>query len=270
MSEERHRVNDWPEFDAFLMELMPRLAKMAREGFADPGELYYKSRGQVVTKIDGDIERVAREAIAARWPDHRIQGEESGWNEGRGDTTWYIDPIDGTLNFVRGIPFFSVSIGAFQNGRMVVGHVSDPLREEHFHACSGRGAWLGGKRIQVSGVRDIERATLSLQSTTGSEFVRGTGLMLELHRRFEKVRKFGSIALEMAYVASGRLDFILAGDVRPQPWWDVAGGWALIEEAGGMVEDLKGGAMTDRTDHFVAGHADLLRQFRTWYGVGDE
>jgi myo-inositol-1(or 4)-monophosphatase len=270
MSKEKNRVSDWQEFDAFLRELMPRLAEMARVGFADPGELHYKSRGQVVTKIDGDIERVASEAITARWPDHRIQGEESGWNEGQGDTTWYIDPIDGTMNFVRGIPFFSVSIGAFQNGRMVVGHVSDPLREEHFHACAGRGAWVGEKRIQVSDVRNIERATLSLQSTTGSEFVRGTGLMLELHRRFEKVRKFGSIALEMAYVASGRLDFILAGDVRPQPWWDIAGGWTLIEEAGGAVEDLRGGPMTDQTNHFVAGHADLLKQFRAWYGIGDE
>jgi myo-inositol-1(or 4)-monophosphatase len=263
-------VSEWQELDAFLMELMPRLASMARAGFGNPGELYYKSRGQVVTKIDGDIERVAREAISARWPDHRIQGEESGWNEGQGDTTWHIDPIDGTMNFVRGIQFFSVSIGVFQSDRMVVGHVCDPMREEYFHACAGQGAWLGEKRIRVSDVRDIERATLSLQSTTGSEFVRGPGLMLELHRRFEKVRKFGSIALEMAYVASGRLDFILAGDRRPQPWWDVAGGWALIEEAGGRVEDLRGGPMTDRTNHFVAGHADLLRQFRSWYGTGDE
>jgi myo-inositol-1(or 4)-monophosphatase len=263
-------VNDGQEFDAFLRELMPRLAEMARTGFADPGELHYKSRGQVVTKIDGDIERVAREAITARWPDHRIQGEELGWNEGRGDTTWYIDPIDGTMNFVRGIAFFSVSIGVFQNGRMVVGHVSDPMREEHFHACAGQGAWVGEERIQLSDVRDIERATLSLQSTSGSEFVRGAGLMLELHRRFEKVRKFGSIALEMAYVASGRLDFILAGDVRPQPWWDIAGGWPLIEEAGGAIEDLRGSPMTDQTNHFVAGHPDLLRQFRAWYVAGDE
>jgi myo-inositol-1(or 4)-monophosphatase len=263
-------VNDVQAFDAFLMELMPRLSEMARVGFADPGELRYKSRGQVVTRIDGDIEQVARDAIAARWPDHRIQGEESGWNEAKGDTTWHIDPIDGTLNFVRGIPFFSVSIGVFQNDRMVVGHVSDPLREQHFHASLGRGAWVGTKRISVSDVRDLERATLSLQSTSGSEFVRRPGLMLELHRRFEKVRKFGSIALEMAYVASGRLDFILAGDVRPQPWWDVAGGWALIEEAGGVVEDLRGGPMTIQTNHFVAGHPALLGQFRTWYVPGDE
>ena len=263
-------MSNWQEIDAFLLELMPRLSEMARVGFDDPGELHYKSRGQVVTRIDGEIEREARAAIAARWPDHRIQGEESGWNEGQGDTTWYIDPIDGTMNFVRGIPFFSVSIGVFQNDRMIVGHVSDPMRAEHFHACAGQGAWVGAERIKLSDVRDIERATLSLQSTTGSEFVRGTGLMLELHRRFEKVRKFGSIALEMAYVASGRLDFILAGDVRPQPWWDVAGGWALIEEAGGRVEDLRGGPMTDQTNHFVAGHGDLLRQFRAWYGAGDE
>jgi len=263
-------VSDWQEIDAFLMELMPRLAGMARAGFGNPGELHYKSRGQVVTKFDGDIERVAREAIGARWPDHRIQGEESGWNEARGDATWYIDPIDGTMNFVRGIPFFSVSIGVFQSGRMGVGHVFDPMRGEHFHACSGGGAWLGEKRISLSNVREIGRATLSLQSTSGSEFVRGPGVMLELHRRFEKVRKFGSVALEMAYVASGRLDFILAGDRRPQPWWDVAGGWALVEEAGGGVEDLRGGPMTELTNHFVAGHPDLLKQFRAWYGTGDE
>jgi myo-inositol-1(or 4)-monophosphatase len=263
-------VTDPKSIDAFLTELMPRLAAMARAGFADPGELRYKSRGQIVTRIDGDIEQAAREAIQAKWPEDRILGEEGGWNQGQGDTTWYIDPIDGTLNFARGMPFFSVSIGVYQGGKMVVGHVSDPLRDEHFHACAGQGAWMGAERIQVSEVRDVDRATLSLQSTSGSEFVRGRGMVLELHRRFEKVRKFGSIALEMAYVACGRLDFILAGDVRPQPWWDIAGGWTLIEEAGGVLEDLRGGPMLEQTSHFIAGHAELLRQFRLWYVRGDE
>ena len=262
---ESSNVTDPKTLDAFLMNLMPRLSAMARAGFSNPEGLRYKSRGQIVTQTDGDIEQAARDAICAEWPDHCILGEESGWDEGSEETTWFIDPIDGTMNFARGIPFFCVSIGVAQGGRMVVGHVSDPLRDEHFHACTGMGAWIGEEPIRVSEVRDLDRATLSLQSASGSEFVRNPGVMLELHRRFEKVRKFGTIALEMAYVACGRFDFILSGDRKPQPWWDVAGGWALVEEAGGAVEDLGGGPITEETSHFIAGHPELLRQFRRWY-----
>jgi myo-inositol-1(or 4)-monophosphatase len=263
---ESRAVPDPKDIDAFLSELMPRLSAEARAGFGNPAGVHFKSRGQIVTQTDGDIEKAASAAIRAAWPNHRILGEESGWKDGTDDTTWYIDPIDGTMNFAHGIPFFSVSIGVWQAGKMVVGHVSDPLRDEHFHASLGTGAWMGAEPIHVSEVRELDRANLSLQSTSGSTFVREPGVMLEIHRRFEKVRKLGSIALEMAYVASGRLDFMLAGDVRPQPWWDIAGGWPLIEGAGGALEDLKGGPMTDQTTHFMAGHEELLMQFRKWYG----
>jgi myo-inositol-1(or 4)-monophosphatase len=259
-------VTDPKELDAFLTGLMPRLAAVAREGFGHPGAVHFKSRGQIVTQTDGEVERQAKEAILTTWPDHAILGEEGGAREGTAGTTWYIDPIDGTMNFARGIPFFSVSIGVANHGKMVVGHVMDPLRNEHFRAYMGGGAWLGKEPLQVSAVRELEHANTSLQSTVGSRFVREPGMMLELHRRFQKTRKLGSIALEMAYVAAGRLDFLLAGESRPQPWWDIAGGWVLIEEAGGVFEDLDGGSVTPQSSHFVGGPVELVRQLRAWYG----
>ena len=253
---------DPKELDAFLTGLMPRLAALARAGFSNPGTVRFKSPGQIVTRTDGEVERVAKEAILVTWPDHAILGEESGFREGTARTTWYIDPIDGTMNFVRGIPFFSVSIGVANYGNMVVGQVMDPLRNEHFRAWQGGGAWLGKEALRVSEVRDLDQANLSLQSTAGSRFVREPGAMLELHRRFQKTRKLGSIALELAYVAAGRLDVLLAGETRPQPWWDIAGGWVLVEEAGGVLEDLDGGPVTPVSSHLIAGHGELVRQFR--------
>lgn len=267
-------MTDPRKLDAFLCDLMPRLGDIARRGFGDPGEVHYKSKGQIVTRVDGAVEQVAREAIQGAFPDHAILGEEAGYSPGGEDraragvTTWYIDPIDGTMNFARGIPFFSVSIGVARDGRMQVGHVLDPLRGEHFRAVEGDGAYLGDAEIRVSGIRDLSEANLSLQSTAGSRFVREPGAVHELHRRFLKTRKLGSIALELAYVACGRLDFLLAGERRPQPWWDIAAGWKLVEEAGGVVEDLDGGSVTQVTSHLVAGHPELLRQFRSWYGTG--
>jgi myo-inositol-1(or 4)-monophosphatase len=264
---------DPSELDRFLLDLVPRLADMARRGFDDPGPVRFKSKGQAVTAVDGAVERVARDAILGAFPDHAVLGEEGGWTEGTADVVWYVDPIDGTTNFSRGIPFFSISIGVIHRGRPVVGHVVDPLRGEHFRGVDGKGAWLGEERIAVSEAAAMDQANVTVQSTAGSRFVRAPGAMLEIHRRFQKTRKFGSIALELAYVACGRLDFLLAGEDHPQPWWDIAGGWKLVDEAGGKVVDLAGNPVTPETTHFMAGNpvlvAEVLGTFPELAG-GDE
>ena len=261
-------MTDPREIDAFLTDLMPRLGAMARTGFADPGAVRFKSRGQPVTRTDGAIEQEARRAITGAWPDHAVVGEEMGGEPGEADTIWYVDPIDGTLNFTRGLPFFAVSIGVRQGNRMVVGHVLDPLREEHFHAVAGSGSWLGNERLTLSGIRRIEDADLSMQTSARGLYLRKPGFLAELHRRFQKTRKFGSIALELAYVAAGRLDLLIAGKGKPQAWWDLAGGWALIEEAGGIVVDLERRPLTQQSTHLAAGHPELvdafLELFHSW------
>jgi myo-inositol-1(or 4)-monophosphatase len=260
------------ELDRFLLDLMPRLAETARRGFDDPGPVRYKSKGQAVTAVDGAVERLARDAILGAWPGHAVLGEEGGWTEGTTDVVWYVDPIDGTTNFSRGIPFFSISIGVTHRGRPVVGHVVDPLRGEHFRGIDGGGAWLGEEPIAVSEVTALDLANVTVQSTEGSRFVQAPGGMLEIHRRFQKTRKFGSIALELAYVASGRLDFLIAGENHPQPWWDIAGGWKVVEEAGGKVVDSQGRPLTPKSTHLLAGNPSLVEKvvalFPTLAGEG--
>lgn len=258
-------MTDPRDIDRFLSDLVPRLGEIARKGFEDPGPVRYKSPGQPVTETDSRIEAVAREAILTTWPDHSILGEEEGHTPGEAHTTWYIDPIDGTLNFSRGIPFFSVSIGAAQGGKPVVGHVLDPLRREHFRAVQGEGAWLRDRRLRVSEATDLNEAAVSMQTTAGAEYFKKPDFFRHLHRVAQKTRKFGSIALEMAYVAAGRLDLLFAGKSRPQEWWDIAGGWVLVEEAGGVVTDLQGRPLTEESSHLVAGPAPTTEAFRDFF-----
>jgi len=258
-------VTDPQELDRFLSELIPRLGEVAREGFRDPGPVRYKSPGQPVTETDARIEAMAREAILSTWPEHAILGEEEGRTAGKAQTTWYIDPIDGTLNFTRGLPFFSVSIGAAQEGRPVVGHVLDPVRNEHFRAVAGGGAWLAGTRLRVSDAADLREAALSMQTAAGADYFKKPEFFRDLHRVAQKTRKFGSIALEMSYVAAGRLDLLFAGKARPQEWWDIAAGWALVEEAGGVVTDLQGNPLTETSSHLVAGPTPAVQAFREFF-----
>ncbi len=254
-------MTDLRDLDAFCLELLPRLAVMVREGFQDPGPVTYKEPGQPVTRVDRAVEKAAVEAILSTWPDHAVVGEESGRTEGDGGTTWFIDPIDGTLNFTRGIPFFSISVGVVQAGRVVVGHVMDPLRGEHFHAADGGGAWLGEEPVTLSDVRDIDQAALSMQTSAEGLFLQKPGFVAELHERFSKTRKLGTIALELAYVAAGRFDLLFAGKAQPQAWWDITGGWKLVEEAGGKVVDHLGRAISRDSSHLVAGHESLVEAF---------
>jgi len=255
-------MTDPHDIDAFLVDLMPRLAAMARAGFADPGPVTWKRPGQPVTRVDRAIEEAAGRAIRARFPDHALNGEEGGFTPGSGGTLWHVDPIDGTSNFTRGIPFFAVSIGVEQADRFVVGHVIDPLRDEHFRAVKDEGAWLGAHRLSVGPARSLSEAHAAVESTSNGRFLTEPGLMREITRAVAKTRKFGTLALELAYVAAGRIDLVAAGKGSPQARWDLAGGVALVEAAGGIVEDLEGRALTPESSHLVAGHPALVGEFR--------
>jgi myo-inositol-1(or 4)-monophosphatase len=254
------------DIDGLLRGLMPRLTAMALAGFAAPGAVTWKRPGQPVTEIDRAIEAEARRAIRGRFPDHGINGEEEGYTPGSEGTVWHLDPIDGTSNFSRGIPFFSVSIGVERGGRFVVGHVSDPVRGESFRAVAGEGAWLGERRLVLGGGPGLGHAHVAVESTAGGRFLAEPGLLREITRLTGKTRKLGSLALELAYVAAGRLDLVAAGKGTPQAIWDVAAGVALVEEAGGVVVDLAGTPITPRTTHFVAGPAALVEEFRRRFG----
>jgi myo-inositol-1(or 4)-monophosphatase len=253
-------MSDPRELHRFLVDLMPRLGAMARAGFENPGPVTYKRPGNPVTAVDRAIEAAARASVEGAFPDHAIVGEEMGASGGAARLRWFIDPIDGTMNFIRGIPFFSVSIGVAEGNTILAGAVLDPLRNELFHAARGDGAMLGDVPIRIGGASDLLHAAVSMQTSASSEFLNREGFMTALHRRAQKTRKLGTIALELAYVAAGRMDLLIAGKGTAQAWWDIAGGWALVEEAGGRVADLEGEALTEATTHLVAGSPPLVEE----------
>jgi myo-inositol-1(or 4)-monophosphatase len=198
-----------------------------------------KGRNEFVTQVDRAAETAIIEIIKDHYPEHGILAEESGLSGG-GEYQWIIDPLDGTTNYVHGFPVFSVSIAVAQGGELQHGVVYDPLRQEIFSASRGQGALLDGRRIRVS-----KRASL-LQSLIGTGFPYRLNLVhidryLQMLRAVmlatAGVRRPGSAALDLCYVAAGRIDgFWELGLAK----WDIAAGALIIREAGGRISDFRG------------------------------
>lgn len=199
-----------------------------------------KSRSDYVTEIDVSSERAIREVIRSRHPDHAILGEEGGETGANAEWRWVVDPLDGTTNFIRGIPFFAVSVGLERRGVPTVGVVADPVRGIEWWASRGDGAFVNGERLRTSSEESVERALV----LTGIPFRKLDKLHLYLPG-LERValatagiRRMGSAALDLACIAAGHAEaFWEYGLGR----WDLCAGIVLIEEAGGRVTDLHGG-----------------------------
>ncbi|ROR32804.1 inositol-1-monophosphatase [Inmirania thermothiophila] len=231
----------------------------------DTLEVTRKDRNDFVTEVDRRAEAEIVRILRRTYPDHAILAEESG-ADGRDDAPqWIIDPLDGTTNFVHGFPHFAVSLALRHRGRIEHAVVYDPLRNELFTASRGEGALLNERRIRVSGITRLADALL------------GTGFPFRAHRHLDAylatfralfpessgVRRAGSAALDLAYVAAGRLDGFWEVGLSP---WDVAAGALLVQEAGGIVSDFAGGDRYLRSGNVVAGtpkiHAEMLRRMR--------
>jgi myo-inositol-1(or 4)-monophosphatase len=189
----------------------------------------------LVTEYDRNAEHAIKNHILGRHPDSMIVGEEGG-AEGSGSVRWYVDPIDGTANFASGFPVFCVSIGAEVDGELVAGVIFDPVRNELF-AANLDGAFLNGQSIKTGSVQIDQSAVLltDYPAPGNEETVDDFLLFGEFTQRFRAVRRLGSAALAMAYVACGRADVTLALHINP---WDVAAGYLLISQAGGEVLTL--------------------------------
>jgi len=215
-----------------------------------------KERNDFVTEVDREAERQIIEVIHKAYPHHAILAEESG-DTGEGEYVWIIDPLDGTTNFLHGFPQYSVSIALQHRGRLEQAVVYDPLRQELFTASRGDGAKLNDRRIRVS------RQTQLLGALLGTGFPYKDqqnldaylGMFKALMKDTAGIRRPGSAALDLAYVAAGRIDgFWELGLKR----WDMAAGILLIQEAGGLVSDLGGGHDFLRTGNIVAATPKLL------------
>ena len=229
---------------SYLKQLAFQAGAVLRGGYEQPIAIQRKGETDIVTEIDHASEALILESLRREFPGHAINAEESGHLSGSSEDIWYVDPLDGTVNYAHGIPFFSVSIAYASQGRLTLGVVYDPMREECFSAERGKGAWLNDKPIHVS---QTSRLLDSLLVTGFSNISHRMPLSevrtdnLDNFKRIsmvsQGVRRLGSAALDLSYVACGRLDGYWEYGIHS---WDIAAGALLVEEAGGKVTSING------------------------------
>jgi myo-inositol-1(or 4)-monophosphatase len=226
-----------------LIRYLPKLEKLKVER---------KGHNDFVSEADRAAEAAVIEIIHKHYPEHAILAEESGAH-GESDTVWIIDPLDGTTNYLHGFPVFCVSVGVRVNGRMEAAAVYDPLRQELFAASRGNGATLDDHKLRVSGRRDLEHALVG----TGFPFRQGDkeiepylAMLGRIIRNTAGVRRPGAAALDLCYVAAGRLDAFFETGLRA---WDLAAGSLIIREAGGIVSGLDGSENYFESGHVLCG-----------------
>lgn len=208
-----------------------------RPGYERRVQVQYKSEIDLVTEFDRRSEAFLLGEIRSRFPGHRILAEESGISAGGEDCMWFIDPLDGTVNYAHGVPLFCVSIAYAQHGTVQLGMVYDPMREECFSAQRGVGAWLNGEPLHVSNAPDLNSSLM----VTGFPYdirhnpVNNLDHYASFALQTQGVRRLGSAALDLCYIAAGRFDGYW--EVRISPW-DTAAGGLIAEEAGARVTDL--------------------------------
>ncbi len=223
-----------------------------------PGQIRKKGLYDWVTEMDHRSERAILRVIRRAFPGHAVQAEESAPGRASGRFQWLIDPLDGTVNYLHGFPMFAVSIALEMDGRLEVGVIYDPVRKELFTARRGRGAFLNGRRIRISGHSRFDGALLA----TGFPFraQRLLSLYLRSFRRIflrtGNIRRAGSAAVDLAYTACGRMDGFWEMSLSP---WDMAAGALLIWEAGGRVTDFFGEERFLERGHIVAAAPALQR-----------
>ncbi|HAT7071847.1 TPA: inositol monophosphatase [Legionella pneumophila] len=217
-----------------------------------------KNSHEYFSEVDIKAEQVIINTIHKAYPEHGILAEESGIQQSDSDTVWIIDPLDGTSNYLHGFPFYSVSIALKIKNRLEHGVIYDPLRHECFAASRGRGARLNDRRIRVSKQTQLNASLLG----TGFHF-RDATLAQRYLPTFEAligkcagVRRTGSAALDLAYVASGRLDGFWEFGLRP---WDIAAGALMVREAGGLISDVQGGEDFLKYGDVVAGTPKVFK-----------
>ncbi len=250
----------------FTIELAYQSGALLRAGLEREHQIELKGNNDLVTAVDQASEALLVQAIRSRYPDHSIVAEEGNTTRGTSDYTWLIDPLDGTTNYAHGYPSFCVSLGLWYANEPFLGVVYDPLRSELFSAQRGRGAYCNGRRLHVSSTDTLSAALLS----TGFPYNRATqpdNNVAEFSRmivRIQGVRRSGSAALDLCYVAAGRSDGHWETGLQP---WDTAAGILLVTEAGGQVSDWRGQAWTGTVPHLLASnrrlHADIVQVLAT-------
>ena len=245
--------------------------RIALESFRRPQEVSVKGRGNLVTAADLASERRIQEVLSQEYPEHAVLSEETAEVEPRGSNLeargwlWVVDPLDGTRNYVSGIPFFCVNIALCHDGEPVLALTYDPVHQEAFRAEKGRGAWLDrpdgeSEPIRVSAKESVLASVLGID--LGYKDQRAKRMLALAHSLFpgmQSVRIPGSAALGLAYAACGRYDLFVHNYLLP---WDVAAGILLVREAGGLITDRDGGPISIHSEGVIAGSAAVHADFR--------
>jgi len=233
------------------------------EYFRQHVAIEYKGEADLVTVADRKTEALIRRRLSEQWPAHDILGEEGGLQDTGSEYRWYVDPLDGTTNFAHGFPVFCVSMGLEFKGRRVAGVIYDPTRDELFAAEQGGGALLNGQRISVSKIPNLAECLVATGFPSHKRHKNPNIFFYhQITLRTHGVRRAGSAALDLCYVACGRFDGFWEFNLNP---WDTAAGVTIVEEAGGRVTDFRGGAFSLTGCETVASnglvHEALLAEF---------
>jgi myo-inositol-1(or 4)-monophosphatase len=246
----------WKTELAVAAEAARAAGDILRDRFGRTNRIEKKGVIDLVTDADLKAERAVLDILRHRLPGDRILSEEAGQTDAPSNRTWLVDPLDGTTNFAHGFPFFAVSIALEADGDLVLGIVYNPWQNECFEAAAGAGAFLNGAPIRVSAVDNLQEALL------------GTGFPYDIHERSESVmdlftrmvvraqgvRRPGSAALDLCYLAAGRLDAFWESGLKP---WDTAAGAVIVKEAGGAISTFEGAPFSPYADTLVASNGPL-------------
>lgn len=225
----------------YIEDLARKAGAILRDGYSKEHEVAYKGVIDLVTEVDHQSEAYLLGEVRRDFPSHHIFSEERGIIQGSNDHIWYIDPLDGTVNYAHQVPIFCVSVAYASNGTLTLGAVYDPMREEMFSAERGRGARLNARPLKVSVTTELQKSLLvtgfpydawNTEQDNFTNFVRFAKLT-------QGVRRLGSAALDLCYVAAGRFDGFWELALKP---WDVAAGGLVCEEAGARVTNVHGKA----------------------------
>lgn len=226
---------------SYVEDLARRAGAILREGYSKEHEVAYKGVIDLVTEVDHQSEAFLLGEVQRDFSSHHIFSEESGVIQGSNDHVWYIDPLDGTVNYAHQVPIFAVSIAYASNGTLTLGAVYDPMRDEMFLAERGKGAWLNGRPLKVSATAELQKSLLvtgfpyDAWNTEQDNFAN----FVKFAKLTQGVRRLGSAALDLCYVAAGRFDGFWELALKP---WDVAAGGLVCEEAGARVTNVSGAA----------------------------
>lgn len=223
-----------------------------------------KGPGNFVTSCDLKVEKILIEEIQKSFPKFSIVSEETGNIKGESDKiTFIIDPIDGTTNFMHGIPFFAISIGVLEKtakgNELLAGVVYNPILDEFYHAERGQGAYCNSRRLFASGRDDYDMAIFSSYIARNNEEYRKRDLHIQSQIKTH-TRVIGSAAMELAYVAAGKIDGMWHHNLKP---WDIAAGMILVREAKGIVSEIDGGKNSLKSGNIIAANPNIFENLRS-------